>query len=166
MNKKHCLVLLLIGLVAFVITGCGNGNDNNGEIAVAEPETTFPERVYPSEIELEGIVTDIVQYHSFPDVTLSEIEILPNPEIAEPHHLLHITFSYDHELAEDEAKRIMEANSSRILGILSHRGIANVTNATVYWNDENHNRTIEYVFRYRNGRRQNRFSIVEIIEHE
>ena len=163
MIKKSYICLLLVGLMSIVFAACDNTNTG---ITDSDTEKTVIERTVAGESELEHIVSDLVHAYDWADTELSEISVQKDSEKEDETFILHITFTYDHQTSEPEARLSTETQSFRLLGSLAHSGITNVSGASVLWHDHPHDRVIEYVFRYRNGRRQNRFSLVETIEHE
>ncbi|MCW3488662.1 hypothetical protein [Dethiobacter alkaliphilus] len=129
-------------------------------------ETGKPEQgiVLGSEAQLKDSIDNIVKEHDFANVQLDHISVMQMGEAPDIRYQVHIYFDFDINDTPEKGNQIMRRHSGVLLAALAKKRVTNIDEAAIIWNDNHNNRTVDFVYRYRNGRRQSRFSIVDVLE--
>ncbi len=150
--------LLSLFMIVILAVSCGS------EEPAAIPDKPLERPDSESITELENSINNIIRERDFDNATLDIISITADREMPDDYYLAQIYFDFDARESLATGSGIMRRNSDIILGLLANRGVSTLKEASVIWNDDYNNRTLQFDYRYRNGRRQNRFSITSIKE--
>lgn len=145
---KRWIMILLSTLLVFSLVGCGQTEPEEVESLVAE-QGQSEELGRTGEIEkaIRGRIDD----GDYKNAKLDRITINENLGTDTNDYIVLVYFNFEVRNRIETGNEVMRTYSDDLAATLANKGITDVAEIAVFWEDEYNNRNVKHAYEYKNG---------------
>ena len=155
---KKYIALIMSVLMIFCMTACGKADTTETDVDIpieaTDNDTTGenqdPKSIRKSEIEKE--IRNRINEGDYSGAKLDRITINENLGTEEPDdYIALVYFTFERKNTHETANEMMKMYSDNLVATIAKKGIQDISEAAVFWEDNYNNRNLKHAYEYRNG---------------
>jgi len=155
---KKYIALIMSVLMIFCMTACGKADTTETDVDIpieaTDNDTTGenqdPKSIRKSEIEKE--IRNRINEGDYSGAKLDRITINENLGTEEPDdYIALVYFTFERPNTRITASKMTKLYSDDIVATLANKGIRDISEAIIFWEDNYNNRNLKYAYEDKNG---------------
>lgn len=152
MVKKIMLAVVMI-IALMLVAGCGGDSQETPSNGPAKEAVSNEQEKELNEAEkIEKVIRDRIDEGEYRSTKLDRITVNENLGTEEGGDYIALVYlKFDIKNTKNTGNKMMRMYSDDLVAAMASKGITNVCEAAVFWEDEYNDRNLKYTYEYRNG---------------